>query len=409
MQFPTPYPDELWYSIIARYHKRSGNPYWYMSIQELFDGRTNSHQISGFYPNETIIMAHIKFPNVIDLRKAVLESTLLPYLMRFYPKEKKIQAFEDFINGVNTKPRLYRYTKHDKLRYCPLCRQEDIEKYGEPYWHTVHQIELMPLCPIHRCRIREITTHKSLFSGRYTPMPEDDEPVFDCAHYEPALTDTLFAYYRMPFEVSPNIKSDNLARAMENAGLISDMNILYTKYDGDKLYKALLDFYPSELVKQYFGEKILMAHASRLRNHRVYSPEEYALIATMIGLEPELIFSDEQIPLHVEEKLRMLERLASQGNVYSKQQIAKIVGIPTYRLRAYTERFGLEPFWFDIERTQLQGKSVYSGIRVSQEDAEILDRYMEEHFLESRKYAAYSLIRQFLMAYEAEKESRATM
>ena len=132
MQFPTPYPGELWYSIIARYHKRSGNPFWYMSIQELFDGRTNSTLITGFYPNESIIMVHDKFPNVIDLRKAVLESTLLPYLMRFYPKEKKIQAFEDFINGVNTKPRLYRYTKHDKLRYCPLCRQEEIEKYGSP-------------------------------------------------------------------------------------------------------------------------------------------------------------------------------------------------------------------------------------------------------------------------------------
>ena len=404
MQFPTPYPGELWYSIIARYHKRSGNPFWYMSIQELFDGRTNSTLITGFYPNESIIMVHDKFPNVIDLRKAVLESTLLPYLMRFYPKEKKIQAFEDFINGVNTKPRLYRYTKHDKLRYCPLCRQEDIEKYGEPYWHTVHQIELMPLCPIHRCRIREITTHKSLFSGRYTPMPEDDEPVFDCAHYEPALTDTLFAYYRMPFEASPNIESDNLARAMENAGLISDMNIRYTKYDGAKLHKALVDFYSPELIEQYFGTDIKMQYASRLRNHIARNPEQYALIATMIGLEPELIFSNERIPLRVEERLRMLARLASQGNVYSKQQVSKIAGIPTYRLRAYTERFGLEPFWFDIERSQLQGKSVYSGIRVSQEDAEILDEYMKEHFLESRKYAAYSLIRQFLMGYQATKD-----
>lgn len=24
--FPTPYPDELWYSVICRYHIRSGNP-----------------------------------------------------------------------------------------------------------------------------------------------------------------------------------------------------------------------------------------------------------------------------------------------------------------------------------------------------------------------------------------------
>ena len=24
--FPAPYPDELWYSVICRYHIRSGNP-----------------------------------------------------------------------------------------------------------------------------------------------------------------------------------------------------------------------------------------------------------------------------------------------------------------------------------------------------------------------------------------------
>ena len=34
--FPTPYPDELWYSVICRYHIRSGNPSVKYSIWELY-------------------------------------------------------------------------------------------------------------------------------------------------------------------------------------------------------------------------------------------------------------------------------------------------------------------------------------------------------------------------------------
>ena len=34
--FPMPYPDELWYSVICRYHIRSGNPSFKYSIRELY-------------------------------------------------------------------------------------------------------------------------------------------------------------------------------------------------------------------------------------------------------------------------------------------------------------------------------------------------------------------------------------
>ena len=34
--FPTPYPDELWYSVLGRYHVRSGNPNSATTLRELF-------------------------------------------------------------------------------------------------------------------------------------------------------------------------------------------------------------------------------------------------------------------------------------------------------------------------------------------------------------------------------------
>lgn len=35
--FPTPYPDELWYSVLCRYHVRSGNRESATTFRELFE------------------------------------------------------------------------------------------------------------------------------------------------------------------------------------------------------------------------------------------------------------------------------------------------------------------------------------------------------------------------------------
>ena len=37
--FPVPYPDELWYSTLCRYHVRSGNINTATTFQELFESR----------------------------------------------------------------------------------------------------------------------------------------------------------------------------------------------------------------------------------------------------------------------------------------------------------------------------------------------------------------------------------
>ena len=52
------------------------------------------------------------------------------------------------------------------MRYCPVCVQEDRLKLGETYWHRLHQILELPVCPIHHCKIVE-TNFRS--SGKSSP------------------------------------------------------------------------------------------------------------------------------------------------------------------------------------------------------------------------------------------------
>ena len=43
------------------------------------------------------------------------------------------------------------------FRFCPKCLEEDSEKYGELYWHRLHQIPGVLVCPNHRVDLQNST------------------------------------------------------------------------------------------------------------------------------------------------------------------------------------------------------------------------------------------------------------
>ena len=281
--FPTPYPDELWYSVIARYHTHSGALSWQATMKALF-GNAPDADVGSFFPNGSIhkILEQLP-PGFLSAQEVALQHTLLPFLMRFQSQEKKAAILEAFLSGEDMRPRYLRATRDIKprsLRYCPFCVREDTQTYGEPYWHREHQIGLMPLCPRHHCRLldKPIPNTRPL-GAQYLSLDGQDwaEPDYGALGYETALTDTLYAYLTMPYELSPDREADNLARVTENAGLLNEDSIRKQAFDVDKLYAALVDKYGQELVKHYFGDHITKAHALRLRHYLIYSAEEYAL------------------------------------------------------------------------------------------------------------------------------------
>jgi hypothetical protein len=41
------------------------------------------------------------------------------------------------------------------FRFCPLCLEEDTQKYGEAYWHRIHQTPGVLVCPIHAIALQD--------------------------------------------------------------------------------------------------------------------------------------------------------------------------------------------------------------------------------------------------------------
>ena len=378
--FPTPYPGELWYSVVARYHKHTGALSWQATMENLFDG-VRGADVGSFFPNNSIkrILEQLP-PDFLTPQQIALNHTLLPFLMRFQSTDRKTDIMEAFLQGQDMRPRYLRATRDIKprsLRCCPACIREDIETYGEAYWHREHQIGLTPLCPHHHCRLLDvpIPTTRPLGAQYLSPKVSAVEPDYCALDYEPALTDTLYAYLTMPYTLSPNREADNLARTVENAGLLTEDSIRKQAFATDKLDAALVDKYGPDLVGHYFGDRITKAHALRLRHYLIYSAEEYALLTVLLGQAPDVLFSPQPVPLMLETQMR---EMAASHIVRDKSSIAKLLGIKADRLLPYTRRFGIEPFWPQSGATKraTERQTYTVTIHLSQAEMEQLDAFM---------------------------------
>ena len=160
--FPTPYPDELLYSIIARYHIRSGNISPKITLQELFGSTTTiatpdlpsslnylSKQIQHLFPSSV--------PDLID------RYTLYPFYRPFLPpqRDRLIQKSMKANIGQNIHTRAgimaSAIATPRYFRFCPQCNAEDLDRYGEIYWHRLHQITGVFICPEHSTLLQDST------------------------------------------------------------------------------------------------------------------------------------------------------------------------------------------------------------------------------------------------------------
>ena len=151
--FPTPYPDEILYSVLCRYHLRCGNPSAPQTNIELWGKRYGK---TLFLPDG---IAHFtrKIPESsgITAEQIISENTILPWLKPFMSDVRGKQLIDALTNGSR---KIYNMTGFARsnafsipyLRYCPQCADEDMEKYAETYWHRVHQLPDIIVCPKHQ-------------------------------------------------------------------------------------------------------------------------------------------------------------------------------------------------------------------------------------------------------------------
>ena len=142
--FPEVYPDELVYSLLARFYVKSGYLTLTYALEDLYVHRyttPDTEFLNEFRPDmvEALIRQN-------SLESLVLEHTMFPSYGRFLRGERKKAAYQALLSMKGNFNNLLAIPKNQRgegryLRYCPLCAREDRERYGETYWHRLHQIQ----------------------------------------------------------------------------------------------------------------------------------------------------------------------------------------------------------------------------------------------------------------------------
>ena len=254
---------------------------------------------------------------------------MFPYYARFLPIERRQKAFGQLMNmSKSFNDTLYirrNKTQHRPwLRYCPLCAESDRKQYGEAYWHRLHQLDHIDICPIHGCHLLNSTvssTSKESPSLTHAELkiPQGLSPVFS----QNPLERQVAAYVSEVFSADLSI---------ENAVTIGSFmhhKLEYTKYlspRGQKRNLALLtddfnDFYQMlphpTLAEHWQLEKIFS-------NYRCHT-YDICLLALFLGV-PVTELVDMKLPEKTQAQLFDEEIIWLHNNGLNYRQISQKMG-----------------------------------------------------------------------------------
>lgn len=130
--FPQPYPDEILYSVVARYHLISGNQLTRQTMDELFGLRKKTLSLA-IPQNLRILSERARMPSADQL---LLEHTMFPYFMAFATKKNEAAVTtwiqEGRTNSITAF--LNQFPNHfvlGEIRFCPECYAEELKRYGK--------------------------------------------------------------------------------------------------------------------------------------------------------------------------------------------------------------------------------------------------------------------------------------
>ena len=290
-------------------------------------------------------------PGVLSIDDVLANYTLLPYYTRFFAADKKQQVWEALRAGHGagiTSVRTQMPDGTEGLKYCPNCYLLDTQKYGEPFWHRVHQIPLLGYCPMHKIPLVTLPIKFARLSEVFLPL--GSVHCQEAKHGEKApwiepLTDMIAAL--LYGDYVPTVGYNNLYTTLISHGYGEDRISKYQSIDVGKVQRAVMECYGGQIYEQYFS-RLSAAVMSRLVHWKLSSPERYALLAVMVSLDADTLFGPAIEP--IDPLLEQLLRYKETGIVYGKNDLAAKMGIQPGQLDSLAQKYNVKPFWRQIRQ-----------------------------------------------------------
>ncbi len=257
--FPDPYPDELLYSVCARFADRvqfKGNS---SVIRELFGNRNNVAVVD--LPNHLeYLVAALPTGHLYTEDQLIDKHTLLPFYSPFCPPERIALVRQDMKCGnssqIHGRLGILIRPKPQWLQFCPLCVQSDIEQFGEPYWHRLHQVPGVKVCPVHNVFLEQSTASVRLerqswefISANSAVIAAKPRPLTQKEPYHHTLIkiarDIAYLLSQWNLRSSPDELRNRYLYLLAKQGLATYRGHIYAK----ALMSAFQNFYPTHILQ----------------------------------------------------------------------------------------------------------------------------------------------------------------
>lgn len=197
--FPTAFPDETLHSLVSRYVRLCGVRSWDGAFAGAKSAPAFSQNVS--FPSQLGDLAGM-LPTCTELSVAEIigRHTLLPYFAPFLNQSQVEHARASMAGdgrglmlklGVNAS----RVEFASRARFCEACVAQDQVEGGVAYWHRVHLLPGVLVCPYHGTLLRVLDFRWSSRISRQLNLPNDDSVRAHALgldiplHFVPALHD----------------------------------------------------------------------------------------------------------------------------------------------------------------------------------------------------------------------------
>lgn len=169
--FPALLPDELLYSAIARYRDAMGFASDRAVLAAMF-GTATGLAVVDLPGRVEALLAHLPPGHGYTAETILQGHTTLPYYLRFVARHRAAEAAERLRwRGSAGLPdllgiRASTVPSPTYLHFCPECAEADREVHGAAYWHRVHQLPGVLICPHHRVPLCRSSVRRTQGEGR---------------------------------------------------------------------------------------------------------------------------------------------------------------------------------------------------------------------------------------------------
>ncbi|MCB2291588.1 TnsD family transposase [Clostridium sp. CS001] len=309
--FPTQYPDELLYSVFARYHIRTGNTSSKNTIKEIFE-TTTATAVVDLPCNLEKVIKNMPIGSEHTVEELIYNNTLFPYYNAFLPHNRAIKVLKS-IRGVyggdiHTRVGIVgsTITTNKFMKYCFKCNAEDKEKYGELYWHRLFQLPGVLACPKHEVLLNESSVpFKGINKHEYIAASEESckKKPLAINHNSNDLEELISIAKEIAFLLENKLLNHSynwFSEKYKNLLIEKELATVTGRVNQVELVNSFSNFYSKELLAllesivdyDYTNNWL----SSIVRKHRnVFHPIRHILLIKFLGTTVENFFQEKAL------------------------------------------------------------------------------------------------------------------